>query len=251
LATIDIEYIVSNDIASDVYIYIVFAVVLDIKCFMRCYRGSTSISTPGDPDSISNCYGVAGDLAVTPGSGPTSIELPSGIQYISGSLIFDGENNAPTTSISGDSLFAVGEAVALGQVQSSNAQQISDLVNSSGLTIGNFPSLTHFSFASFQATYANLLVENNPALSSIDMSQFKTVYRNLNLTGDFSTLSLPVLAFVGGGINVQSLSPSFQCPAGFFVYRPVRPFTPPPDRRIFHFSIPEWVVHSDVYFAVA
>lgn len=45
------------------------------------------------------------------------------------------------------------------------------------------------------------------------MSQLATVAGNVDLTGNFNDVSLPAISDVGGGVNVESTSSSFQCPS--------------------------------------
>ena len=166
-----------------------------------------SIANPSDLNSISQCTTIAGDLIIAPtGSGLSSIDLPSGLQTISGSLIFDGQSTASTASISAPGLSSVGST------QSTGAQGLSDLVTNSGLVIGNFPSLTSFSFPNLATIQSNFVVENNPLVSAINMPDLSTVGGNLDLTGNFNSVQLPALTGVDGGVNVETTSANFQCP---------------------------------------
>jgi hypothetical protein len=170
--------------------------------------GYVSIANPSDLDSISKCTTIAGDLIITPASGElSSIDLPSGLQGISGSLIFDGQSTASTVSITASGLSSVGST------QSTGAQGLSDIVTNSGLIIGNFPSLTNFSFPNLANIQSNFLVENNPQVSGINMPGLSNVGGNLDLTGNFNSLQLPDLAAVNGGVNVETTSTNFQCPS--------------------------------------
>lgn len=167
--------------------------------------GYVSIASSSDLDSISECTTIAGDLIITPGS-LSSINLPSGLQTISGSLVLDGQNTASTESISAPGLSSVGAS------QSTGAQGFSGLVSTSGLVIGNFPSLTNFSFPSLATIQSNFLVENIPQVNSISMPELSNVNGNLDLTGNFNSVQLPALTAVSGGVNVETTSPGFQCP---------------------------------------
>jgi hypothetical protein len=170
--------------------------------------GYLTISSSSDLDGISQCTEIKGDLIVTPGtSGLGSIDFPPGLQSVTGTLVFDGQNLASTTSISAPGLSSVGAA------QSTGTKGLSDLVNTSGLIIGNFPSLGNFSFPSLATIQSNFVVENNPQVGDIDMPELSNVDGNVDLTGNFNSVELPALKQVEGGVNVQTTSPSFQCPS--------------------------------------
>jgi len=166
-----------------------------------------TITSDADLMSISNCITITGDLIITTGSALTSIDLPTGLQSVTGSLVFDGQSQSSATSISAAGLSSVGSS------QSNGAQSLSDLINTSGLVIGNFPALGQFAFPNLATISSNLVVEQNPQLNTVTLPVLSTVGDNIDLTGDFNSIQLPDLQSVGGGVNVQSQSPSFQCPA--------------------------------------
>jgi len=45
------------------------------------------------------------------------------------------------------------------------------------------------------------------------MPQLSNVAGNIDLTGNFEKVELPVLSTIGGGVNIESSSSSFQCPS--------------------------------------
>jgi hypothetical protein len=170
--------------------------------------GYISITSPSGLDSISGCTTIASDLIITPARGQlNAIELPSGLHRISGSPISDGQDAASTVSIVAPSLSSVGST------QSTGAQGLTDLVATSGLVIGNFPSLANISFPILEMIESNFVIENNLQLSNVDTPMVSSVGGNLDLTGNFNSVRLPDLMTINGGTNIQSMAADFHCPS--------------------------------------
>jgi hypothetical protein len=156
--------------------------------------GYISITNPGDLASINECTALEGDVIITPGAGMTSVNLPSALKSVGGSLVFDGQNTATISSISAPGL------TSIGSTQSNGAQGLTDLVTTNGLAIGNFKSLTSMLFPNLVSIQANFMVENNPQLLGIiDMPELSNVGGNIDLTGTFNSVDLPALTKINIG----------------------------------------------------
>jgi hypothetical protein len=97
------------------------------------------------------------------------------------------------------------QSVGLGSSSPSNQNSLS-MLNNAVLATVDFPSL--------EAIGGSLVIANNSALSDINgFPALASVGGNVDLTGDFDSVSLPALDRVGGGVNIQSSNPDFQCPS--------------------------------------
>jgi hypothetical protein len=83
----------------------------------------------------------------------------------------------------------------------------------SSLSFVNCSSLTNISFPLLTDVEGTFLIANNSALKDIDgFPRVETVGGSIDWTGSFDNASLPLVADVRGGVNVQSSSNVFVCP---------------------------------------
>lgn len=180
--------------------------------------------TPADLEAIADCTTIFGDLIIfifTPTSDAlTSITLPSGLHTITGNMIASGAaiSDPQETNFKGieaPGLTSVGEADStafdsiLSQIDNPDNVQFNF---TPGFSLQTFPSLNQMGFPSLSSVGGNFLVAQNPDLGDINLPLLSTIGGNLDVTGDFNSLELPDLNYVGGGVNVQSSSPTFKCP---------------------------------------
>ena len=128
-----------------------------------------------------------------------SANVPDTIQAITGGFMASG---TAVTAVSAPGVQTVGSAST-----SANSQNSLSILNNALVSNVNFPSLTSIA--------GNLEFANNPDINSIDgFGQLASVGGNVDLTGTFSSVSLPNLNNVGGGVNIQSSNAGFACPIG-------------------------------------
>jgi hypothetical protein len=121
--------------------------------------------------------------------------LPNSMQTMGGFVA----NGTGVTNISAPGLQSLGTG-------SSPMGSSLQVVNNANVGNVAFPLLTNL--------IGTLQFAANPNISVIDgLGQLALVGGNVDLTGDFQSVSLPNLTHVGGGINIQSSNPAFQCPA--------------------------------------
>jgi hypothetical protein len=128
-----------------------------------------------------------------------SAMVPQSIQAITGGVLAEGTG---VTQLTAPGVQFVGSA------QSSPSNQNSLTIENNALVSAvNFPALT--------AIAGSLVFASNPVMNSINgFPQLMTVGGNVDLTGDFQSVSLQDLTSVGGGVNIQSSNPNFECPIG-------------------------------------
>jgi hypothetical protein len=127
--------------------------------------------------------------------------IPDSLQAITGAV---SANGTGITQLSAAGVQSVG--LGSGSSSPSNQNSLSILNNEQASDVA-FPALT--------AIAGNLQIANNPDLTAINgFGQLANVGGNVDLTGDFQSVSLPDLNSVGGGVNIQSSNPNFQCPIG-------------------------------------
>ena len=90
--------------------------------------------------------------------------------------------------------------------------EVLGLMSVSSIIISNCSSLSNISMPQLISLSENLIIQQNPALASISFPKVQTVGGNLDITGTFNALSFLDLISIGGGLNVQTSSSSFQCP---------------------------------------
>jgi hypothetical protein len=125
--------------------------------------------------------------------------IPDSVQGITGGVLADGTG---MTYLSGAGVQNVG--LGSGSSSPSNGNSLSILSNQLATTV-TFPALT--------AIGGSLVIGNNSGMTNINgFGELASVGGNVDLSGDFQSVSLPALTSVGGGVNIQSSNPNFQCP---------------------------------------
>jgi hypothetical protein len=162
------------------------------------------IRNQADLDAISNCATINGDLLL-PGAAMNSISFSPQLQAVMGALFISGGSSGGTTAIHAPGLTSVGSGGGFSGVIGTNYRP--------GLTIQSFPFLDSVSFNELSAIGGDLTFQNNPQITNFNGFQnLATVGGDVDVIGNFNSLSLPSLESVGGGINVETTSNSFQCP---------------------------------------
>jgi hypothetical protein len=166
-----------------------------------CGNGDNQIlvaNSQGDLNGLAGCTTFQGTLQL--GSGFSgSAAIPDSIQALTGGFTASGVNGLTSVSASGiQSMGSIGSSSS-----TANSLQIQ---NNADLSSVQFPSLTSLG--------GSLQFAANPDLNAINgFNQLTNVGGNVDLTGNFQSVSLPDLDSVGGGINIQSTNPAFQCPS--------------------------------------
>lgn len=75
-------------------------------------------------------------------------------------------------------------------------------------------ALRQMAFPMLTTVKGDFLFARNPSVGDIaGFPKLATIGGSLDLTGNFGNVEMPLLVSVGGGVNVQTTSSSFQCPA--------------------------------------
>ena len=124
---------------------------------------------------------------------PRRVSLPPTIQTITGGLTITADASLKSFEANGLTVVGMG--------------------TSSNLSISNCSSLTTASFPQLKSIGGGFNIFSNSVLLNINgFPLLQNISGDVNLLGDFNNLSLPSLAYVGGGVDIQSSSSSFKCP---------------------------------------
>ena len=163
------------------------------------------INYPSDLDSISQCTIINGDLIIRPyGPFDSSVTLPSGLHTVAGYLMFVFDNFNTINSIAASGLTTIGPA--------DNTTTFGS-AGSGGLIIEYFNALTSMSFPLLNSISLDFWITDNPNVK--DISGFPVLSQIgafVTLEGDFDSVELPALTFIGGNVFISTSSSSFQCP---------------------------------------
>jgi hypothetical protein len=127
--------------------------------------------------------------------------MPVALNAITGGLYCSGGNNDSTTK----SIIAE----TLGTVASNTTDQT---IGHAGFVIVDYPTLSLLTFPDLATVGLDFIIARNPKLTTIEFPSLKSVSGNVDITGNFETLNLPSLSFVGGSFNLKTSSASFICP---------------------------------------
>ena len=127
--------------------------------------------------------------------------MPAALNAITGGLYCSGGSNDSTTK----SIIAE----TLNTVASNTTDQT---IGHAGFVIVDYPTLSSLSFPDLTTVGLDFIIARNPELTTIEFPALKSVSGNVDITGNFQTLNLPSLSFVGGSFNLKTSSASFICP---------------------------------------
>jgi hypothetical protein len=166
--------------------------------------GYVLIKSQADLDAISSCATINGDLLL-PSAVMNSISFSPKLKAVMGAMVIAGGSGSGTTTIQAPGLTSVGSGGGFSSVIGTNYRP--------GLTIQSFPLLNSMSFNELDAIGGSLVFNNNPLITNFNGFQsLITVGGDVDIIGNFTSLSLPSLDSIGGGINIETTSNSFQCP---------------------------------------
>lgn len=170
-----------------------------------------SLSQQSDIDAISGRTTIYGNLniflngpsGITP-IPPVTFNLPEGLQTVTGSVLLDTFGNAPTTALNAPGIVTIGSSQSNTGDLSLNAG-IVDYTFESELMSTSFPLLK-----SIGGSFAYYTISN---LSSVNgFAALERVGQDIDIEGNFISLALPALNFVGANINILSTNMAFRCP---------------------------------------
>src|SRR5271156_3484973 len=168
----------------------------------NCSNVMNPIATQSDIDGIAGCTTIDGELqiwlfghdsnsAVVP---PVNFTLPAGLQTVTGVFQILVFGNAQTTSLTAPGLVTIGL-----DLQITNS-------NTSLMTL-SFPQLKSIGG---QFDY-NILNDNIASVAGFPA--LETIIGALDIDGgNFTTVDLPSLNYIGQGVFISSSNPDFQCP---------------------------------------
>jgi len=164
---------------------------------------TTSINDWHDIQSFSSCPTFYGSLYLQAGTGSVwaNITMPSSLGAITGGLFCTGDSTDSATNF------------ILAQSLASVAPILTDqTIGKVGFVIVDYPDLSSLSFPQLAAVGSDFIIARNPKLAIIEFPDLTSVRGNVDITGDFQSLNLPALSYVGGNVNIQTSSASFVCP---------------------------------------
>jgi len=141
------------------------------------------------------------------------VDFPS-LENIWASALFDG-----VVSVEIPSLMTAGlgarfnqNALSFWDIKDFNYLSVPSLVSVAGLEVGDSASLTSLSFPKLTTINGPFTITNNSALLTLAGFPLLKTSGTINITGSFSTVSLPSLNGVFGDVYIRSSNGSFQCP---------------------------------------
>lgn len=162
------------------------------------YNNTLEIVNQTDIDQLNNCTTYVGDIIIV--GNFSSVTLPPNLVTIVGGI---GAIQIPLTTIRADGLINVGT--------DNEGIEVNDLVGP--FAFGYLPLLSSMVFPNLKFIGGLFGITNSPLFQIVDgFPALSHIGGSVQLIGDFKSVSLPSLQYVGGNFHVESSNDSFQCP---------------------------------------